>query len=583
MKEEIEVDSDDVIFLSETKAPTPPVTESSSTGGGDSDTMDTGETRALNLSTGSLVSHTPTDDLCNFILGPLDLSAKADSHNQSCSNDKSANNNMQDDLDLFNSLLFDTDVYNNAHLNSASGTGNSLDANVSDNKTQGPKSSPAAQYDKVSGSNGEAKTNSSNISDQNTKQTPDTSSTSSQLPDIISKTFNIDSLLGVPSYSSAATHSTESNTVTSTTSQRSDAVLTSSNSKPLLPENAKSNSSNNITVISPGNADTSQSLLMSSDPMWSSKDDIVNKIKQSLPCYHCLDTNMQTSPVQSTTTSMDQSSSNFISQTASVFCQSVSPLRKTLSALVPRDQTGDKDDTQKSGNLQQTSVSQPRNSLYPQTGLQTSTQTIPQNQSSAGSQSSSVTGSSLDQGLPGGSKFYTSQSIGLSNQKSAFRVLNTISDNQTAVNPQYKRSNSYTDQSYMYNPLTLPKSQKESYMRSFSSSSLNSWSSTDYNKRKSDNLLTIGSATSTNSMDTSASATEGPYQLPPKKQKRCFVELKCTSCQVDISGDKCCKCPIGHATCARCLEEKVKKILTGKAKVCIKNGCGFLEKNMLQY
>ena len=530
-----------------------------------------------------MIAHTPTDDLCNFILTPLDLSAKADSQNQSGSSDKSANNSMQADLDLFNSLLFDTDVYNNTPLSLASDNSNSVDAN----KVQGPKSSSAAQCDTTSSSNSEAKANIIDIGDQNTNQTPDLSGTDNQLRDYISKAFNIDSLLANSSQPSSDNQSTGSDTVTSTTLQTPDAMpsssdsifntqdsklnspvskVTSSESMQLSPDKAKSNDSCSISVISSGNTDSSQSLLKSSDPMWSSKDDVVNKIKQSLPCYQ-MDTD-QDSSSQKLAAAINQSSSDFIKQTATMFCQSMSSLKKKLSSF----QTGDKDITQNNGNIQQTSVSQSRNSIFPQTGLQTFTQTNPQNQTPSGSQSTYVTGSPSDQGLPGGSKLYTSQTLGLSNQ-SAFRVINSVNDagNQTAANSnsQFKRSKSYTDQSYMYNPLTLPKSQKESYMRSFSSSSLNSWSPTDYNKRKSDNLLTIASALSTNSMDSSVSASEGPYQLPPKKQKRCFVELKCTSCQVDISGDKCCKCPNGHATCARCLEERVKKILTGKAKVGI--------------
>ncbi|KAK3593994.1 hypothetical protein CHS0354_040740 [Potamilus streckersoni] len=85
--------------------------------------------------------------------------------------------------------------------------------------------------------------------------------------------------------------------------------------------------------------------------------------------------------------------------------------------------------------------------------------------------------------------------------------------------------------------------------------------------------------------------TSKPNHLPPKKQKRCFSDLKetmspsrtnmasgsriveiaaCAQCSVSLTYEKYSRCPNGHATCAKCLEEKAKLLLTGKTKESIR-------------
>ncbi|KAL3842806.1 hypothetical protein ACJMK2_020790 [Sinanodonta woodiana] len=81
------------------------------------------------------------------------------------------------------------------------------------------------------------------------------------------------------------------------------------------------------------------------------------------------------------------------------------------------------------------------------------------------------------------------------------------------------------------------------------------------------------------------------YHLPPKKQKRCFSDPKdamspsranmasgsrnveisaCAQCSVSLTYEKYSRCPNGHATCAKCLEDKAKLLLTGKTKESIR-------------
>ena len=593
IKEEIEVDNDDVIFLSETKAAAGavtamPETESSTTKtSSDKDSNNT-ETKALNLSSKStltaLTSQLNLDDanadvnssmdistMCNYYLGPLDLSSKADTQGQA-SGSKGVNNEIVDilDSDLFKSFLFDTDIYNNAHLDSShTSTGNPLDATVKETKTQGPQgpqSLTSIQCDKVSGSGNEKQTNtgSNNVSAASV-QSPDASKCDS-LPDLCSKTFNIESILGAPSHSTANTVATSSNsngstlTTGTTNSQISDSVI-----KPLDPQTLLANvisSNNSSSVVSLSNStpgtNSSQIFLKSSDPMWSSKDDnLVHSVKASLSSFQMDTTSLMPSLSVAGSVTSDQTGLKTFSQTDS------SPLnRSSVLQTINQSysQSGFQTVSQFDTHLQKISVSQSGNSVCSQTGFQTVSQLDSQMQIVTGAQSNSLTGSSFSQGLPGGSQIFSSPSLALSNQ-SAFRCISSLGDTQNSGN-HLKRSLSSSDQTYMYNPLTLPKSQKESYMRSFSTSSLNLWS---VDKQK----QLASSAVDQGVVDASASSVGGPYQLPPKKQKRCFSEVICTSCKISISGEKSSKCPVGHTTCAKCLEERVKKVLTGKAKVSI--------------
>lgn len=584
IKEEIEVDSDDVIFLSETKpAPVPDSavrdTENTPTEASARQVGDTSDDQVLNLSSnskGSLNSVTsqinpsdPNTDLnynmdissmCNYYLGPLDLSSKSDSQNQGGSSAKSGNNDIQD---LFKSLLFDTDLYNNSHLDSSSCTNNPVDATFKDNQTQGPQNLSNIPCDKVSGSDGDKKNDTGNNGGQSVTQGSDPTKCVS-LPDLCSKTFNIDSLLGITSHSTATSVQSDSTVATTslTNFQGSGTIA-----KPPDPQTIASNativsSSNQVVINCSTNINSSQIFLKSTDPMWSSKDYLVNKIKTSLPCYQ-MDTASQMPPYsQSGNVPTDNSALINVLLMGSNSAQASSV---SQNINLPLQQSGFQSVPQINANLQQTSVSQSGN--FSQTGFQTIPQIDAQIQMSTGTQSSNLTGSSLSQGLPGGAQLLTSQSLSLSNQ-SAFRCLNSSADLQNSGNPQLKRSVS-SDQTYMYNPLTLPKSQKESYLRSFSTSSLNSWSS-DYYKRKFDSTQSMGAVAAPNTTDGSSASAGGPYQLPPKKRKRCFNEMDCSNCKTNLSGEICCKCPNGHSTCAKCLEERVKKVLTGKAKESIR-------------
>ena len=570
IKEEIEVDNDDVIFLSETKAPTPPPgpeshgSESSSAGVGAGDGMGIGETGPLNLSTSSLMSRTPTDDLCNFILRPLDLSSKTDSHDQSGSSDtcKNADNSLQDDNlnDIFSSLLFDTDVYNNTHLSLPVDISNSDDVNQSDTKVQGPGSS-ATSCDTSSVSDGASKSVADILSDPNT--------TNSVSKAIVVDISDQNTTTGNNATTASIVDISDLNTTDSTTKATkvdiSDLNTTDSTTKATrvdITDQNTTDSSKNSTLISPVIDINNQKTATNTK----GNADITDKVDQNTnPKDTHLPDNSKVFNVDSILKVGSTGSTQWDSETV---LGKDNIVRKIKQSLYDIDVSQPVPSHIRQSGLQQKSVSQSTNSIFPQTGSQTITQVNPQNQIQSGSQSTSMTGSLSSQGLPGGSQLnVTSHTTDLSNQ-SAFKVINWLNGSASSSS-QFKRSKSYNDPTYMYNPLTLPKSEKESYMRSFSSSSLNSWSATDYNKRKSNTLLPIPSTVPSNSMDTSASASDGTYQLPPKKQKRCFVELKCTSCRIDISGDKSCKCPNGHAICGQCLEEKVKKILTGKAKVGI--------------
>lgn len=479
-------------------------------------------------------------DLCNYLLGPLDLSSKSDPQNQNGGTAKTGNNDIQD---ILKSLIFDTDLYNNDHMDSSSYTsiGNTAGATVKDDKdklqgSQTTSNIPCDKPDKTSNCDLDKQNDKGSSGSQSQTHGADPSKCVS-LPELCSKPFTIDSLLGVSSHSNATS---VTSTGTDSTTSLQGSGLVSGLMDPLTLASNATVASSSYEAVTNCSTNSSQIFLKSTDPMWSSKDDyLVNKIKISLPCYQVSD--------------------------------AASQMPYSQSGNAPSVQTGFQTISQIDANLQQTSVSQSGNALFSQTCFQTIPQIDAQKQMSAGTQSANLSGSISNQGLLGGSQVFTSPSlhVPLSNQ-SAFRYVSAAGDTQSSGNPQLKRSMSMSDQTYMYNPLTLPKSQKESYLRSFSTSSLNSWSLDDNNKRKLDSMQPVSSVAPQNTIDSNSVASGGPYQLPPKKQKRCFSELTCSDCKINLSGEKCCKCPNGHATCAKCLEERVKKVLTGKAKESIR-------------
>lgn len=160
-------------------------------------------------------------------------------------------------------------------------------------------------------------------------------------------------------------------------------------------------------------------------------------------------------------------------------------------------------------------------------------------------------------GLPGGSVLCIqtplNQQVGGS----------TGSDNSASSN-LLKRSLSLTDTNppYYYNSLTLQLSQQnQAFKRSLSTSS---YASKSFG----------GGATCFDNDQLPCPRTPSPQSsqhLPPKKQKRYYSDaardLKCTNCEVNLNGDKSSCCPNGHSTCTKCLEERVKLVLTGRAKV----------------
>ena len=74
--------------------------------------------------------------------------------------------------------------------------------------------------------------------------------------------------------------------------------------------------------------------------------------------------------------------------------------------------------------------------------------------------------------------------------------------------------------------------------------------------------------------------------LPPKKQTRYLKHQssdemtwgseKCSHCQMSLLGCKVSRCLQGHPSCTTCLEEKVKVVLTAKARVSTCNNIYFL-------
>lgn len=563
VKEEIEVDTDDVIFLSETKPAPQPDSENSTADASSrqtGDSVDRNENKPLNLSsdasliplTSAVVNTTTcTDDftrMCDVPFSPLDLSAKSNSKVHFSSSDGSTKCDMQDSF--FKLFPFDTDLYNNSHLTSSSQRNNSPDAAVIDNKTQGPQSSSDVQCDKVSGT-GSGRDNRS-TSDKSIMQTSSLLNTADQLSDINSKTFHIDSTLDIRTSSVSSTFGSATTTMTMDSSRNSQ-KLDASKPQPSSSVVTKADTSGD-NVTSSRNTDSSQKLLTSSNPLWSSQDDgIVNKIKLSLPCY-LMDTTLQ-SPSSLSGSNAKSRTDPCVTNVSSSWQHTLQQTSTECQMVMPGSQNA----LQTPGNFQQAS----RPQLMKSENSQSAFQTNPVLDSQMADNSS---GSSLNQGLPGGSQNFTAQTLIPSNS-SAFQCLDSLMDNHNSAKYQMKRSVSCTDQTFMYNPLTLPKSQKETYMRSFSSSSMISWSSDDDKKRKSDSLVSGSTAASSSTLDAGASTDDAPFQLPPKKQKRCFMDRKCTVCMDDVGGENSCKCPNGHTTCAKCLEEKVKKILTGKAKV----------------
>ena len=585
-----------MIFLSESKPPTGSGTNSSGNEASSGKDAKAADDKVLNLSTKTsltaLASQLNLEDtssdannsmdistLPNYYLGPLDLSSKSDTTGPS-TGAKTVSNEVVDILDteLFKSWLFDTDL---SPMDSVSQNTNTLNTPISDTKAQlgqGPKSSTDTPCDNVPHLDNVPQldnvklTASENMSSSVTSTSDQGSDPSKcdSLPDLC-KTFNIESILGAP------THSTANTVTTSTqpdgnvfTRGTADQQIANSVIKPLDPQavlaNAISrNDSSSVVSSSDSTADinSSQVFLKSSDPMWSSKDiNLVNNVKTSVAGSHRETSAIESLLSLSGNVPCDQTGLQTTAQTESTLLQPSS----NLTFNQAYNQSGFKSVAQNDTNSHNAStcITQSGNSMYSQSGFQTISQIdlLMQNISGNQSSTSSSLGSSFNQGLPGGSRVPVISGplkpTHLSNQ-SAFRCINSFGDTQTSANP-LKRSLSSSDQTYMYNPLTLPKSQKESYLRSFSTSSLSSWS----DKQR---LLT-SSVVDQGASDAGLSSDGGPHQLPPKKQRRCFREgITCTNCEINISGEKSSKCPVGHTTCAKCLEERVKKVITGKAKV----------------
>ena len=125
-----------------------------------------------------------------------------------------------------------------------------------------------------------------------------------------------------------------------------------------------------------------------------------------------------------------------------------------------------------------------------------------------------------------------------------------------------KRSLSTSDKTCMYNSLTLPLSMQNPSVKHSASMS---------------NLLGVGnSLTSPSISDVKPPRppffTDTVIPLPPKKQKRCFSQedprkVICTNCSNLLIGEEFSQCPNGHSTCSKCLKERVKLVLSGKEKV----------------
>ena len=140
----------------------------------------------------------------------------------------------------------------------------------------------------------------------------------------------------------------------------------------------------------------------------------------------------------------------------------------------------------------------------------------------------------------------------------------TISKTDSSSSNIIKRSLSMTDTSLpYYNSLTLPLSQNnKSYQRSVSYNSFGAFRSGSGSKCTGHEVI---------SQPPRSPTPPNSHHLPPKKQKRCYSdavsESKCTNCEVNLAGQKSSRCPNGHSSCTKCLEERVKLVLTGRAKV----------------
>ncbi|KAL4224782.1 Zinc finger CCCH-type antiviral [Mactra antiquata] len=125
----------------------------------------------------------------------------------------------------------------------------------------------------------------------------------------------------------------------------------------------------------------------------------------------------------------------------------------------------------------------------------------------------------------------------------------------------------------LYNSLTLPLSQmsQNTFNRSFKRSvSTNDAYPCVFKSSFKDQSLALPRSPS----------PQGSHHLPPKKQKRCYSssskDYTCINCEVNVAGEKYPRCPNGHATCTKCLEERVKLVLTGRAKEsvrCLSKSC----------
>lgn len=159
----------------------------------------------------------------------------------------------------------------------------------------------------------------------------------------------------------------------------------------------------------------------------------------------------------------------------------------------------------------------------------------------------------------------------------------SLQSNQPSLpisNPGSSLRRSLSSSGRMYfNPLTLPLSQnKLSYKRSLSVSTgldLGDQSGTSAMVSQPTNQ-SISHNPSPGSFKSASDALRSPSptnscNLPPKKQRRYYSNAAhtetCTKCLSNIVGQKLSQCPNGHSSCTKCLEERVKLVLTGKAKV----------------
>ena len=167
----------------------------------------------------------------------------------------------------------------------------------------------------------------------------------------------------------------------------------------------------------------------------------------------------------------------------------------------------------------------------------------------------------------------STQSLSSNNAQAAVKRSLSTSDRQN-YNPSMPRNNSYC-RSLSTSGLGLNSTRDQTHNKFGWSGSRNSSSSSP----PSYSILTYQSSDvqgQQHSADVYSLRSPSPsfsYNLPPKKQRRCYGNtsrnIVCTKCQTNISGKKKSNCPNGHSSCIPCLEDRVKLVLTGKAKVCI--------------